>query len=177
MTVRFRSYTKKDGSPEYGVYAVLEYLNGLTEKDIVVRIDYDKKSVFSLNEVDFFFPTLKISHLKLKNIDDHGTFEATFDTKDLRSVFALLAAIGGAANPGHSYEMCIGKKRFSIDGDGADYIESINGVKLTGKLVDDRNKWPDVYNKGTETEYVTISEAQLRKIISESIKATLLSIK
>ena len=47
MTVRFRSYTKKDGTPEDGVYAVLEHLNGLTEKDIVVRIDYNKKNEYA----------------------------------------------------------------------------------------------------------------------------------
>jgi len=176
MTVRFRSYTKKDGSPEDGVYAVLEHLNGLTEKDIVVRIDYNKKSEYGLDEEDFFFPSIKISHLELKKVDDDRAFEATFDTKNARAVFALLVTMGAHGNGGHSYEMCIGKKVFYIDGDGADYVESINGVKVNGKLASDRYHWPDVYNKGIENETVTINEDTLRVIVSESIKKVLLSI-
>ena len=173
MTVRFRSYTKKDGSPEDGVYAVLEHLNGLTEKDIVVRIDYYKKKDWSLDETDFFFPSLKISHLELNKVDASGsTFEATFDTKNPRSVFALLATMAGTGNGGHSYEMSIGKEVFYIDGDGADYIESINGTKLRGDILDKRGEWPKVYNQDIEKkEYSTIvNEDTLREIVSDSIK-------
>ena len=38
MRVKFRTYTKKDGSPESGVYEMLQYLEGNTKKDFVIRM-------------------------------------------------------------------------------------------------------------------------------------------
>ena len=86
MKVVFRTYTKKDGTPYYGYWAILQHLDGLKDKDITVRIDFDKKSQLGYNEVDIFCPSLKISHLKLNKIEGNK-FEATFDTKDLRAIF------------------------------------------------------------------------------------------
>ena len=173
MRIVFRSYTKKDGSPNGGYAEILEYLNGLTEKDNVVRIDYDKKNEFGFDEVDFFFPTLKISKL---NITPFGgrKFEATFETKVPRSVFALFVTLAGTGNCGHSYEVAIGKKSFSIDGDGADYVESINGVKLRGDILDNRTKWPEIYNKKEcKNNLVEITETQLIKLVKESVNEML----
>lgn len=170
MKIVFRTYTQKDGSPEDGYYAIMQYLEGLKEKDLLVRIDYNKKNEFALDEVDFFFPSLKISKLALKPLSD-GKFEASFETKDRRAVFALFVTLAGTGNGGHSFELCIGKKVFYIDGDGADHLESINGVKMRGEILDKRYKWPEVYNKDEETESNTIqlSESRLKGIIKECV--------
>jgi len=173
MKVVFRTYTKKDGSPEYGYWAVLQHLEGLKEKDILVRIDIDKKNQLGYDEVDIFCPSLKISHLELKQLDK-SKFEATFDTKNLRAVFQVLLTMGKVGNPGHSYELLIGKESFSIDGDGADNLESINGVAVNKISESNRYDWADIYNKDIEKEEpVTLNESQLRNIISETIKTVL----
>lgn len=174
MKVVFRTYTKKDGSPEYGVYAVLEHLNGLKEKDVLVRIDVDKANELGFDEVDIYCPSPKISHLELRKFDDRK-FEASFDVKHKREVFQILLNIGMAANPGHSFEMMIGKEHFYIDGDGADYIESINGRELNSKLYSDKYEWSKVYNKEDDDmkETVNLNESQLRKVISECVKSVL----
>lgn len=169
MKVEFRSYTKKSGEPENGLYKILEYLNGLTKKDFFVRIDIDNKKDLGYDEEAFFCPSLKITNLKLTKKED-STFEAEFNTKNLRAVFTLLTLIGAHANGGHSYELLIDNEHFYIDGDGADYVASINGVKLS-KFMNDKYKWPDVYNKKQdENGVIKINESQLRKIIQESIK-------
>lgn len=178
MKVVFRSYTKKDGTPEGGYWEVLQYLEGLKDKDILVRIDIDKKNQLGYDEVDVFCPSLKISHLELKQAeeDNSSKFEASFDTKNLRAVFQILLFMGKAGNGGHSYEVLIGNKAFYIDGDGADYLESINGVSLHKIKETDRYKWSDVYNKDIKQEEgntVTITESTLRKVIKESVRSVL----
>lgn len=171
MKVVFRTYTKRDGSPEYGYWAVLQYLEGLKEKDITVRIDIDKKNQLGYDEVDVFCPSLKISHLKLNKIDD-SKFEATFDTKNLRAVFQVLLFMGKAGNGGHSYELLIGKKSFSIDGDGNDYLESINGTSLHKIKENDRYKWADIYNK-EEKSNEQFTEDDVREMVAESVRRIL----
>lgn len=173
MKVVFRTYTKKNGSPEDGYWAVFQHLEGLKDKDITVRIDIDKRNQLGYDEVDVFCPSLKISHLELKKLEDRK-FEASFDTKDLRAVFQVLLFMGKAGNGGHSYELLIGKESFYIDGDGADYLESINGTPLHKIKEDRRQDWADIYNKDVENEEpVTLNESQLRNIISETIKNVL----
>ena len=169
MKVVFRTYTKKDNSPEDGYWAVLQHLEGLKEKDILVRIDIDKKNQLGYDEVDIFCPSLKITNLKLKNIEGNK-FEAEFDTKDLRAVFSVLINMAGAGNGGHSYEALIGKQSFFIDGDGADHIESINGVKVTGKICGDRSKWADIYNKKeNEDESMKFTEDDINEMVTEAV--------
>ena len=172
MRVVFRTYTKKDGSPEDGVAAILQHLADHNEKNVVVRLDIDKKNVYGYDEEDFFFPSLKITKLEIKPIDDRK-FEATFNTKDLRAMFVLLLKLGAIGNCGHSYELLIGDKSFYFDGDGADYVESINGVKLSSKIYDDKYKWPKIYNEDMEKNTIKLNEAQLRKVVAESVKKVL----
>lgn len=172
MKVVFRTYTEKDGTPENGYWKVLQYLEGLKDKDIIVRVDIDKKNVLGYNEIDVFCPGLKISHLKLKKIEGNK-FEATFDTKNLRAVFQVLLYMGKAGNGGHSYELLIGDKSFYIDGDGADYLESINGVSVNKIKESDRYEWSKIYDKNIENEkndsIAQINEDQIRKIVNETL--------
>ena len=167
MKIVFRTYTKKDGTPEDGYWAVLQHLERLKDKDILVRIDIDKKNQLGYDEVDVFCPSLKISHLELRQIED-SKFEATFDTKNLRAVFQVLLNMGKAGNGGHSYELLIGDKSFFIDGDGNDYLESINGVSLHNIKLEKRYDWADIYNKDIEKENV-INEDIIRQIVRESL--------
>jgi hypothetical protein len=167
MKVVFRTYTKKDGTPDYGYWAVLQHFEGLKDKDILVRIDIDKKNQLGYDEVDVFCPSLKISNLKLKKLDDRK-FEASFDTKNLRAIFQVLLFMGKAGNGGHGYEVLIGDKSFYIDGDGADYLESINGTSLHKIKEDKRYDWADVYNKEDE-DVIHLDETRLREIVRESV--------
>lgn len=172
MRVVFRTYTKKDGSPENGVAAILQHLADHNEKNVVVRLDIDKKNVYGYDEEDFFFPSLKITKLEIKPIDERK-FEATFNTKDLRAMFVLLLKLGAIGNCGHSYELLIGDKSFYFDGDGADYVESINGVELSSKIYNDKYKWPKIYNEDMKKNTIKLNEAQLRKVVAESVKKVL----
>lgn len=170
MKIVFRTYTKKDGSPENGYYEILQYLEGLKEKNVLVRIDIDKKNVLGTNEVDIFCPSLKISHLNLKKIEG-SKFEATFDTKNLKEIFHVLLTLGKTGNGGHSYELLIGDKSFYIDGDGSDYLESINGVSVHNIKEDNRYDWPKIYQEPKES--IVMSESEFKKLLSESLEQIL----
>ena len=174
MKVKFRTYTKKDGSPEYGLYEMLQYLDGNTKKDFVIRMDYDKKNEHSLDEVDLFCPSLKLSKLKLNKIDD-STFEAEFKVNNPRLMFKFLINLGNIGNCGHSFSVRIADKDFSFDGDGADNVVSINDRKVDNKLFNDTYEWVKVYNKEFKTEDMkqTIDEKTIRQMVSESVKALL----
>ena len=171
MKVKFRTYTKKDGSPEDGLYEMLQYLDGNTKKDFVIRMDYGKKNEHATEEVDLFCPSLKISKLQLNKIEGN-TFEAEFKTNNPRLMFKFLINLGNIGNGGHSFSVRIDDKDFYFDGDGADNVVSINDRKVDNKLFNDTYEWAKVYNQDFETEntQTTISEARLRKIISESLK-------
>lgn len=174
MKVKFRTYTKKDGTPEDGLYEMLQYLDGNTKKDFVIRMDYDKKNEHAIEEVDLFCPALKISKLQLNKLDD-STFEAEFNTNNPRLMFKFLINLGNIGNGGHSFSVLIGDKEFYFDGDGADNVVSINDRKVDNKLFNDTYEWAKVYNQDFEKkeEPVTISESMLSAIISESIRRTL----
>lgn len=178
MKVVFCTYSDRKGEPENGYWKILQHLEGLKEKDLLVRIDINKKTEYSLDEEDFFFPALKISHLKLKKLDDRK-FEATFDTKNLRNVFTLLVKLAKHGNGGHSYELLIGKNSFYIDGDGADHLVSINDVAVNKIKENDYYHWHEIWEKDLEKDtedeknVIKINEEQLQKIVLESVKRVL----
>jgi hypothetical protein len=175
MKIVFNTYTTKKGDPEDGYWEILQYLEGLKEKDLLVRVDIGKKTEYSLEEEDFFFPSLKISHLKLNKLDGNK-FEAEFDTKYLRCIFVFLLTLGKHGNGGHSYEVLIGKKSFYIDGDGADHLVSINGVSVNKIKEHDIYHWAEIYNKDVEKDNnmkYTMNEQQIRSLISNTVKKVL----
>lgn len=66
--------------------------------------------------------------------------------------------MGFLGNGGHSYTILINDKRFSFDGDGADYISSINDTKVNRELLS-VDKQIDVYNKGVQKEDENVNES------------------
>ena len=66
--------------------------------------------------------------------------------------------MGFLGNGGHSYSILINDKRFSFDGDGADYISSINDTKVNRELLS-VDKQIDVYNKGVQKEDENLNES------------------
>ena len=66
--------------------------------------------------------------------------------------------MGFLGNGGHSYSILINDKRFSFDGDGADYISSINDTKVNRELLS-VDKQIDVYNKGVKKEDENVNES------------------
>ncbi len=168
--VVFGSYSKKDGTPEDGVYEILQYLEGLKEKDILVRLDPDMK----YEGVDLFCDSLSIKNLQVKKINDRGEYEASFETKNKSNIIRLLANMGNIGNGGHSYDIKIGKKTFYFDGDGADRIVSINGVELRGDMKKPYY-WGKFYEKEEKIDesmrkIIKLNESQLKNLVMESAK-------
>ena len=75
--------------------------------------------------------------------------------------------MGFLGNGGHSYTILINDKRFSFDGDGADYISSINDTKVSRELLS-VDKQIDVYNKGVQKEGENVNESSRRFKITEN---------
>jgi hypothetical protein len=80
----------------------------------------------------------------------------------------MLVQMGCLGNGGHSYTILINDKRFSFDGDGADYISSINDTKLNREIFSNIYKQIDIYNKGVQKEDESVNESSHRFKITEN---------
>ena len=168
MKVEFRGYTNKNGDFDGGYGEVLQYLATLNDKDATAQVDYD----MTYECVDIIAPSLKIKNLNFEQKDDKNNFIATFDTtkKSRDYVIKLLVSLAKAGNCGHSYGVRINKEKLYIDGDGADYLPSINGIKINS--LKGPYEYGKISNKETEnieTNKLNISEEKLNNIIKESI--------
>jgi len=175
MKVLFRGYNRnKKGEFEGGYGDVLTFLQTLNDDEAFAKIDYD----MPYEGEDIIADSLKIKNLKFNEKNDHE-FEATFETtkKSSKYVAKLLIKMGMAGNGGHSYGVKINKKKIYIDGDGADYLTSINGIDL--KHLKDPYHYGDVFknetesNQQNESKQIIINGIYLSKIIIESIKRNL----
>lgn len=129
LKIEFCAYynDKKEKFDEGGVYPFLEYCQQSKPKDVIVRIDYE----MGFDEIDVYCESLGISNLSYEKIDD-STFIARFtcDSKSGKPMMRVLYGLGKAGNGGHTYGFTVGKEKFCFDGDGADRIMKINGVKF-----------------------------------------------
>ena len=178
LEIEFSAYynEKKEKVDEGGLYPFLEYCQQSKPKDVTVRIDYD----WLFEEIDVYCESLVISNLSYEKIDD-SNFVAKFtcDSKSGKPIMKVIYGLGKAGNGGHSYSFSVGEKKFYFDGDGADRIMKINGVKFTSiKNTYDLGKvWNDTTRKDNEENnnenmaknVIRINEAQLRKLIKESV--------
>ena len=129
LQIEFCAYynDKKEKFDEGGLYPFLEYCQSSKPKDVVVRVDYE----MGFDEIDIYCESLAISNLSYEKIDS-GNFVAKFtcDSKSGKPLMRVIYALGKAGNGGHSYTFTVGKEKFYFDGDGADRIMKINGVKF-----------------------------------------------
>lgn len=129
LKIEFCAYynDKKEKFDEGGIYPFLEYCQQSKPKDVIVRIDYE----MGFDEIDVYCESLGISNLSYEKVDD-SKFIARFtcDSKSGKPMMRVLYGLGKAGNGGHSYTFTVGKEKFYFDGDGADRIMKINGVKF-----------------------------------------------
>ena len=163
IKIDFNAYynEKKGIFDDGGVYPILEYLKDNKLKDVVVRLDVDEKNKNSWEEVDLFCKELSINSLDYTvNEKSHPKYTAnvTCNPASGKSLIKMLVQMGCVGNGGHSYTILINDKRFSFDGDGADYISSINDTKVNRELLS-VDKQIDVYNKGVQKEDENLNES------------------
>ena len=172
IKIDFNAYynEKKGIFDDGGVYPILEYLKDNKLKDVVVRLDVDEKNKNSWEEVDLFCKELTINSLNYTvNEKSHPKYTAnvTCSPASGKSLIKMLVQMGFLGNGGHSYTILINDKRFSFDGDGADYISSINDTKVSRELLS-VDKQIDVYNKGVQKEGENVNESSCRFKITEN---------
>ena len=163
IKINFNAYynEKKGIFDDGGVYPILEYLKDNKLKDVLVRLDVDDKNKNSWEEVDLFCKELSINSLDY-TVDEKShpkyTANLTCNPASGKSLIKMLVQMGFLGNGGHSYSILINDKRFSFDGDGADYISSINDTKVNRELLS-VDKQIDVYNKGVQKEDENLNES------------------
>ena len=172
IKIDFNAYysEKKGVFNDGGIYPILEYLKDNKLKDALVRLDVDDKNKNSWEEVDLFCKELSINSLDYTvNEKSHPKYTAnvTCNPASGKSLIKMLVQMGCLGNGGHSYTILINDKRFSFDGDGADYISSINDTKVNRELLS-VDKQIDVYNKGVQKEGENVNESSRRFKITEN---------
>ena len=173
IKIDFNAYysEKKGVFNDGGIYPILEYLKDNKLKDALVRLDVDDKNKNSWEEVDLFCKELSINSLDY-TVNEKSrpkyTANVTCNFASGKSLIKMLIEIGRLGNIGHSYTILINDKRFSFDGDGADYIYSINDTKLNHELFSNINKQIDIYNKGVQKEDESVNESSCRFKITEN---------
>jgi hypothetical protein len=169
-------YSEKSKKFDGGLYPILQYLKDNNLKDVLIRLDIDRKNETTWDEVDIFCKELSIKKLDY-SINDKKypkyTAYITCNYRSGKSLIKFLSYIAQLGNGGHSYSMLIGDKTFYFDGDGADHISSINDTKLTSEIFTNMYKLSDILKKGAENndtvnETINLTDKELKKIIKES---------
>lgn len=187
--VEFKSYKDvTEGYPK--IFTYLASSETSKKQGTLVRIDVDRdesKQFFGKEEEDIYFPKGLHFHNFSMPLDkeNHDSDIATFEVEDNDAwgVWKFLMALGTHGNGGHSFELCIGDKWLMVDGDGADWLISINGAKENKwKKIDqyhydeyslDKNE-EEVNDEVNESKHsVKITQKQLMEMIQKSIKKTL----
>lgn len=170
LKIEFCAYynDKKEKFVEGGLYPFLEYCQSSKPKNVVVRVDYG----VSFDEIDIYCESLAISNLSYEKIDDI-TFLAKFtcDSKSGKSLMRVIYALGKAGNKGHSYGFTVGKEKFFFDGDGADRIMKINGIKFQKikNACDLGSVWNDTVRKNNE-EIDNNMNVNIEEIVRQATK-------
>ena len=173
IKIDFNAYysEKKGVFNDGGIYPILEYLKNNKLKDALVRLDVDDKNKNSWEEVDLFCKELSIKTLDY-TINEKSypkyTANVTCNPASGKSLIKMLVQMGCLGNGGHSYTILINDKRFSFDGDGADYISSINGTKLNHELFSFITNQIATYNTGVQKEDESVNESSCRFKITEN---------
>lgn len=170
LQIEFCAYynDKKEKFDEGGLYPFLEYCQSSKPKDVVVRVDYE----MGFDEIDVYCESLAISKLSYEKTDDRN-FVAKFtcDSKSGKPLMRVIYALGKAGNGGHSYTFTVGKEKFYFDGDGADSINKINGVKFQKikNAYDLGGVWNDTTRKNNEETDNNMS-VNIEEIVRQATK-------
>lgn len=175
LKIEFNAYYNERKGVFYdgGIYPILEYIKDNKLKNVLVRLDADKKNETSWKEVDLFCNDLSIKKLDYTiNDKKYPKYTANVVCKPstAKSLIKMLVQMGHLGNGGHSYRIFIGDKQFSFDGDGADRISSINDIDLDKELFSNISKQIEIYNKGLkQNDEDNINESLRLKITENDI--------
>lgn len=175
LKIEFNAYynERKGVFDDGGIYPILEYIKNNKLKNVLVRLDVDKKNETSWEEVDLFCNDLSIKKLGYTiNDKKYPKYTANVVCKPsaAKSLIKMLVQMGYLGNGGHSYGIFIGDKHFSFDGDGADHISSINDIDLNKELFSNISKQIEIYNKGLrQNDEDNINESLRLKITENDI--------
>lgn len=184
IKVNFNAYySEKSKKFDGGLYPILEYIKDNKLKNVIVRLDYDKKNTTSWDEVDLYCSELSIKKLSFSINDTYPKYTAYIECnrKYVRFLIKMLIQMASLGNGGHSYGILINDKQFNFDGDGADHISSINDIKIDKKVYSDINKQIDIYNKSLNNDknmnenkkQIKLTESEFKHIVSESVKSVI----
>lgn len=184
IKVNFNAYySEKSKKFDGGLYPILEYIKDNKLKNVIVRLDYDKKNTTSWDEVDLYCSELSIKKLSFSISDTYPKYTAYIECnpKYVRFLIKMLIQMASLGNGGHSYGILINDKQFNFDGDGADHISSINDITLNKEVYSDINKQVDIYNKSLNNDknmnenkkQIKLTESEFKHIVSESVKSVI----
>jgi hypothetical protein len=156
-------YSEKSKTFDGGIYPFLEYLKSNKVTDATIRLDTDN---YPYEETDIYCEKMTIKKLSYEVLDDKRTYTAHVETDpaSAKVLIKTLLNIGYLGNGGHTYSFRVGKEKFYFDGDGADWVKSINGKKVfrPKDFVKDAS---EIYKKGQQP-----SEDMFNEIVSECMK-------
>ena len=190
LKVEFNGYySEKSKKFDGGLYPILEYIKDNKLKNVIVRLDYDKKNTTSWDEVDLYCSELSIKKLSFSISGTYPKYIAYIECnrKYVRFLIKMLIQMALLGNGGHSYGILINDKQFNFDGDGADHISSINDIEINKKVYSDTNKQIDIYNKSLNNDKninenkkqinmkrkIRLTESDLHRVIKESVNTIL----
>jgi hypothetical protein len=175
LTIDFSGYynEKKGTFSDTAVAEILDYIKEHKVSDALVRMDFYKKDKSDFEEYDIFCKKLQIKTLEYEVADsDRKVYRAniTCDDQSATALIKLFVNLGAIGNGGHSFELSIDKESFYFDGDGADRVDAVNGVKLRGKVLDNPHEWYEIKKKGEpQKEEEESIDNKLREMIREAI--------
>lgn len=175
LTIDFSGYyNEKNGTfSDTAVAKILDYIKEHKISDALVRMDFYKKDKSDFEEYDIFCKKLQIKTLEYGVADsDRKIYRANIscDEQSATALIKLFVNLGAIGNGGHSFELSIDKQSFYFDGDGADRVDAVNGVKLRGKVLDNPHEWYKIKKKGEpQKEEEESIDVKLRGMIREAI--------
>lgn len=113
---------------------LLNFLQENKANEYIFKLDEDS----FYDEIDFVFGKLRVSGVEKeesegKRYGDKYTFRFKCNKETEKALIKLIGGVKTLGDGGHSFSVRINNKSIFYDGDGSDYITSINGKELTKK--------------------------------------------
>lgn len=113
---------------------LLKFLQENKANEYVFKLDEDS----FYDEIDFVFGKLRISDVEKEEKEENSygdkyTFRFKCNKETEKALIKLIGGVKSLGDGGHSFTVRINGKSIGYDGDGSDYITSINGKQIKKK--------------------------------------------
>lgn len=109
---------------EEGFYKIINSINDNKERLSIFKLEED-----SVEGYDYVFEDLRISNLKIKDIDERNhECEFVCSKRNFKNILKLIYGLKLKGDGGHSFTLSHNGEKMSWDGDGCDRITKINGI-------------------------------------------------